>query len=115
MIGPVNEAMAVLTEMEKGNLTQTIKGDYKGQLKDFKDTVNNTVEKLAQIIADVSSTTAALATATEQISSTAQSLSQATSEQASSVEETSASVEQMSASISSRWEKRGKGESVMRQ
>jgi len=53
IILPVNEAVAVLVEMEKGNLTKTVKGDYKGQLKDFKDTVNNTVEKLNQTLTEV--------------------------------------------------------------
>jgi methyl-accepting chemotaxis protein len=61
--------------------------------------VNNTAEKLAQTIADVSKTASAIVSASVQISSTSQSLSQATSEQAAGVEETSASVEQMSASI----------------
>ncbi|MBS1190051.1 MAG: putative methyl-accepting chemotaxis protein, partial [Rhodocyclaceae bacterium] len=99
VILPVNEAVSVLVEMEKGDLTRTVKGDYKGQLKDFKDTVNNTVAKLAQIIADVNATADTLASATSQVSATAQSLSQASSEQAASVEETSASIEEMSASI----------------
>jgi len=99
VILPVNEAVAVLAEMEKGNLTQSVKGDYKGQLKDFKDTVNNTVAKLAQTIAEVNATADTMASATQQVSSTAQSLSQASSEQAASVEETSASVEEMSTSI----------------
>ena len=99
IILPVNEAVAVLVEMEKGDMTRVVMGDYKGQLKDFKDTVNNTVAKLAQIIAEVNATTETLASATMQISATAQSLSQASSEQAASVEETSASVEQMSSSI----------------
>ncbi|MCK9388446.1 MAG: methyl-accepting chemotaxis protein [Sulfuritalea sp.] len=99
VILPLNEAIAVLVDMENGDLTRTVTGDYKGQLKDFKDTVNNTAAKLAQIIADVSTTTESLTSATAQVSATAQSLSQASSEQAASVEETSASVEQMSASI----------------
>jgi len=33
---PVNETVAVLIEMEKGNLTQTVNGDYMGQLKSLK-------------------------------------------------------------------------------
>jgi len=99
VIGPVNEAVAVLMEMEKGNLTQTVKGDYKGQLKDFKDTVNNTVAKLSETVAEINATTETIASATNQVSATAQSLSQASSEQAASVEETSASIEQMAASI----------------
>ncbi|MEN6585130.1 MAG: HAMP domain-containing protein, partial [Sulfuricella sp.] len=100
VILPVNEAVAVLTEMEKGDLTREVKGDYKGQLKDFKDTVNNCVDKLAETMRDVRGAADALSSASEQVSATAQSLSQGSSEQAASVEETSASIEQMSASIS---------------
>jgi len=96
---PVNEAIAVLAEMEKGDLTKEVKGDYKGQLKDFKDTVNNTIARISQVIGEVRGAADALSSASEEISATAQSISQATSEQAASVEETSASIEQMSASI----------------
>ncbi|MGZ8907534.1 MAG: methyl-accepting chemotaxis protein, partial [Methylobacter sp.] len=96
---PVNEAVTVLKEMEQGDLTKTVNGDYKGQLKDFKDTVNNTIDKLSQVISEVNAAAANIAGASEEVSSTAQSMSQASSEQAASVEETSASIEQMSASI----------------
>ncbi|MFZ2405167.1 MAG: methyl-accepting chemotaxis protein, partial [Methylobacter sp.] len=99
VIGPVNEAMGVLKEMEQGDLTKNVTGDYKGQLKDFKDSINNTIDKLSQVISEVNSAAANIASASEEVSSTAQNMSQATSEQAASVEETSASVEQMSASI----------------
>ncbi len=99
IILPVNEAMDVLGAMEMGDLTQTIKGDYKGQLKDFKDTINNTIEKISQVISEVNGAASNIASASEQVSATAKSMSQATSEQAASVEETSASIEQMSASI----------------
>ncbi|MDP2902421.1 MAG: methyl-accepting chemotaxis protein [Methylovulum sp.] len=99
VILPVNEAVAVLTLVEQGDLTRTVKGDYKGQLGDFKDTVNNTIAKLSETIAQVISATYQLSSASGQISATSQSLSQAASEQAASVEETSASMEQMAASI----------------
>ena len=99
VINPVNETIEVLKEMEQGNLTQTVNGDYKGQLKDFKDTVNNTLAKLSEVISEVNSAATNIAGASEEVSATAQSMSQATSEQAASVEETSASIEQMSASI----------------
>jgi len=96
---PVSEAVAVLKQMEQGNLTLTVNGDYKGRLKDFKDAVNNTIHKLSQVIGEVNGAAVNIASASEEVSSTALSMSQATGEQASSVEETSASVEQMSASI----------------
>ena len=99
VIIPVNEVVSVLMEMEKGDLTKSVKGDYKGQLKDFKDTVNNTISKLSSVIGEVNTAASNIASASEEVSATAQNMSQATSEQAASVEETSSSVEQMSASI----------------
>ena len=80
IILPVNEAVAVLAEMEKGDLTKEVKGDYKGQLKDFKDTVNNTIARISQVIGEVRGAADALSSASEQVSATAQSMSQATSE-----------------------------------
>ncbi|PPD02678.1 MAG: hypothetical protein CTY29_12250 [Methylobacter sp.] len=99
VILPLDEAVEVLASVEQGDLTREVKGDYKGQLKDFKDTVNNTIAKLSSTIAEVVSSADQLGNASEQISSTSQSLSQSASQQASSVEETSSSIEQMAASI----------------
>ncbi|MBS4096820.1 MAG: MCP four helix bundle domain-containing protein [Sulfuricella sp.] len=100
VIGPVNEVMRVLMQMEQGNLSESIRDEYQGKLQELRDTVNNTVNRLAETMRDVRSTADALTAATEQVSATAQSLSQASSEQAASVEETSASIEEMSSSIS---------------
>ena len=99
VILPVNEAVAVLSQMEQGDLTKTVNGDYKGQLDDFKQTINNTIAKISQVINEVTGAAANIASASEEVSATAQSMSQAVNEQAASVEETSASIEQMSASI----------------
>ena len=96
---PVNEAVAVLAGLEQGDLTNTVKGDYKGELNDFKNTVNNMITKLSQVVTDVNGSAQSLASASEEVSATAQSLSQAASEQAAGVEETSASIEQMTSSI----------------
>ncbi|MBD9359952.1 methyl-accepting chemotaxis protein [Methylomonas fluvii] len=99
VILPLNEAVEVLALVEQGDLTRNVTGNYKGQLGEFKDTVNNTVAKLSQTISEVISAADQLGNASEQISSTSQSLSQAASEQAGSVEITSASIEEMAASI----------------
>jgi len=93
------DTIEVAAALEQGDLTRTVTRDYQGAFDQVKQSLNNTVAKLAQTIGEVNATTETLASATGQISSTAQSLSQASSEQAASVEETSASVEQMSASI----------------
>jgi methyl-accepting chemotaxis protein len=99
VVEPVNDVMASLAAMEQGNLTRTVDGDYRGKLRELRDMVNNTINKLSGVIGEVRSAADALSSASEEVSATAQSMSQATSEQAASVEETSASVEQMSASI----------------
>ena len=95
----INDVLRVLEAMEQGDLNQAITADYDGVFKQLKDSVNGTVEKLAQTISEVVNATEQLGNASEQISATSQSLSQATSEQAASVDETSASIEQMAASI----------------
>ena len=96
---PVDEIVTVITAMENGDLSKTVQGDYRGEIKSVKDSMNNMVAKLAQTISDVSATAETLASATAQVSSTSQSLSQAASEQAASVEETSASINEMASSI----------------
>jgi methyl-accepting chemotaxis protein len=95
----VGEAMSVMKEMEAGNLTVSVKGNYVGEFDDFKKSLNGMIEKLSYVIAEVRGAANNIASASDQVSATAQSISQATNEQAASVEETSASVEQISASI----------------
>ncbi len=93
------DTILVAQALEQGDLTKQVSREYQGAFDQVKQSLNNTVSKLAQTISDVNNTTEALASATVQVSSTAQSLSQASSEQAASVEETSASIEEMTSSI----------------
>ena len=93
------DVIHVAGALEQGNLTQQITRECQGAFDQVKQSLNNTVAKLAQTISEVNATTDTIASATEQVSSTAQSLSQASSEQAASVEETTASVEEIATSI----------------
>ena len=99
MSTPVQELQGVLSAMENGDLTLSMKKSYEGNWDDLKSAVNNMMKKLTQVVTDVNSGAQALASASEEVSATAQSLSQAASEQAAGVEETSASIEQMTSSI----------------
>lgn len=99
IIAPMNEAMTVLGAMERNDLSQRITGDYCGKLRELKDSVNNTCDRLSETIDAAIGVANSLASASEEVSATAQSLSQGASEQSASVEETSASIEQMSASV----------------
>jgi methyl-accepting chemotaxis protein len=99
VIEPVNEVMEVLAAMEQNDLSRTVSGDYRGKLRELKDSVNNTCATLAQTIDEAMGVANSLASASEEVSATAQSLSQGASEQSASVEETSASIEEMSSSV----------------
>ena len=93
------DTIEVAMALEQGDMTRKVTREYQGAYDQVKQSLNNTVAKLSQVVSEVSSSARALASASEQISTTAQSLSQAASEQAAGVEETSASIEQMTSSI----------------
>jgi methyl-accepting chemotaxis protein len=95
----IEDVVRVMGAMAEGDLTRRIDKAYEGQFAKLKEYANNTVDKLAEVVAEVNGAADSLASASEQVSATAQSLSQASSEQAAGVEETSASIEQMTASI----------------
>ena len=95
----IEDVVRVMGAMSEGDLTKRIDKAYEGEYGKLKSYANNTVEKLAQVVAEVNGAADSLASASEQVSATAQSLSQASGEQAAGVEETSASLEQMTASI----------------
>ncbi|HZV64580.1 MAG TPA: methyl-accepting chemotaxis protein [Telluria sp.] len=95
----VADVVRVMGAISEGDLSATIDKPYQGAFGELKEYTNNTVAKLAQVVAEVNASAAALTAASEQVSATAQSLSQAASEQAAGVEETSAAVEQMTASV----------------
>ena len=95
----VEDVVRVMDGLEKGDLTRTITNEYEGGFGRLKNSLNNTIAKLTEIINEVRASTDSIVSAAEEVSSTAQSLSQSSSEQAASVEETSASLEEMGANI----------------
>ena len=95
----INDVVRVMGAMSEGDLTQSIDKPYEGAFGELKDYANNTMAKLAEVVAEVNANAEGLAAASEEVSATSQSLAQAASEQAAGVEETSASVEQMTASV----------------
>jgi methyl-accepting chemotaxis protein len=93
---PIEEAAAVLLEMEKGNLTVSMDGDYKGEYARIKEAINVTLNTFNDVLNEINSSAQQVATGARQISDSAQSLSQGSTEQASSVEELTASLEEVS-------------------
>ncbi len=54
VIGPVNEASAVLGEMAKGNLHVNVTGDYMGDHAKIKDALNETINSVKGYISEIS-------------------------------------------------------------
>jgi methyl-accepting chemotaxis protein len=97
--GSIGDVILVMRALSEGDLTSSISGDYAGAFAQIKEHVNQTIEKLSQVVSEVNAGAAGLASASERVSETSQSLSQASNEQAASIEETSASMEEITASI----------------
>ncbi len=91
-------AADMVQKIASGDLTVQIQLK-KGDSTSLLASMHGMVQKLSQVVSEVSNGAEGLTGAAEQVSATAQTLSQATNEQAAGVEETSASVEQMTASV----------------
>lgn len=96
---PLQQAVAALAMISGGDLRVKIEptsGDETGKML---ASMKSMVEKLTEVVVEVTRGSQSLASAAEQLNSTSQSLSQAATEQAASVEETSASMEQITATV----------------
>jgi methyl-accepting chemotaxis protein len=92
ILEPVNEAVACLEEVSKGNLTVSVEGDYKGDHAVMKEALNSTVENLSDVLGQVSIAVEQVASGAQQVSDSSAAVSQGATEQASSLEETSSSM-----------------------
>ncbi|MHB8064856.1 MAG: HAMP domain-containing methyl-accepting chemotaxis protein [Ruminiclostridium sp.] len=93
---PLQEAAAVMQEMEKGNLTISMNGDYKGEYAKIKEALNTTIQTFNDVLNDIYTSAQQVASGASQVSDSAQALSQGSTEQASSVQELTASLEEIS-------------------
>ncbi len=89
----------VLNALARGDLTQTMEGDYQGTFGQLKDDTNTTVERLKEVVGRIKEATEAINTAAQEIAAGNQDLSSRTEEQASSLEETASSMEELNATV----------------
>jgi len=94
--GPINEASQTLANLAGKDMTVRMKGDYRGDYAQIKESLNMAVENLDKALQQVAIGADQVASASVQVSSGGQSLSQGASEQASSLEEVSSSLQEMS-------------------
>jgi methyl-accepting chemotaxis protein len=97
VIGPVNEAAAVLEKVAQRDLTARVTGNYRGDFAKIKEALNLAVKNLDESMSQVSMVTEQVTSAAGQISSGSYSLSQGATTQASSLEEVSSALQEMAA------------------
>ncbi|MGE5499490.1 MAG: methyl-accepting chemotaxis protein [Syntrophothermus sp.] len=99
IIAPLRESSEVLAVMAKGDFTKKIEGDYKGDYKLVKESVNDLAESLSSAMSAVAESASAVASASTQISSSSEEMAAGAQEQAQQAAEVAASVEQMTRTI----------------
>lgn len=94
-VAPLMEALQVMQAMADGDLTNQIRGDYKGSFLLLKDSINGALASTNNILLQVMSATEQVSAGSGQISESSQSLSSGATEQAASVEQLSASMTEL--------------------
>ena len=95
----IDETGDVLASLADTNLTQRVKGDYKGAFAKLRDNTNAVADKLTDIVGQLRHTSRGVRSATGEILAGANDLSERTTKQAATIEETSATMEQLALTV----------------
>jgi len=95
IITPVDEAMKVMDRLSRKDMTARVMGRYNGELKQFKDNINNAASNLDGSLSQVDIAVDQISSASGEISSGSESLAESTQEQAASLEQISSSLEEI--------------------
>ncbi|MFW6331179.1 MAG: HAMP domain-containing methyl-accepting chemotaxis protein, partial [Gemmatimonadota bacterium] len=96
VVSPIDEAAGVLDRLADRDLTARMEGDYRGDFRKIKDSLNSAAEKLDAALTEVAGASDEVASAAGQITESSQQLAEGTGEQASSLEEVSSSLQELS-------------------
>jgi methyl-accepting chemotaxis protein len=95
----LGEVVRVLSALAKGDLTESIHGEYQGTFGQLKEDSNRTVDSLTQTVSQIIEAVDAVSTSAREIAVGNSDLSQRTEEQASSLEETASSMEELTSTV----------------
>ena len=95
----ITDVYKVMTEVSKGSLTHQVEREYEGEFDALKSAINDTVNKLTEIISGIRESAITVSGGAQEISQGNTDLSQRTEEQASSLEETASSMEEMTSTV----------------
>jgi methyl-accepting chemotaxis protein len=95
----IGGAVILANAVAEGDLTQTAKVQSNDEVGDLVTALNGTVEKLREVVGQVTSAAENMSAGSQELSASAEQLSQGSTEQASSTEEASSSMEEMAANV----------------
>ncbi len=95
----VQDMSGLFQSMSEGDLTKTVKNEYRGEFEEIKNNANNTLLKLTEVMGKIQSTSASVRTSANEVAQGSDDLSRRTESQASSLEETASSMEEMTATV----------------
>ncbi len=88
-----------LLGLSEGDLSGTIKQPLEGEFEKLRDAMNNTLQRLTDMVRDINTSAELVSSSAAQIQAGTEDLSQRTEEQASSLEETAASMEEFTSAV----------------
>ena len=99
IVGPILTSLGFAEKVAQGDLTQSLALKQKDEAGRLVQALNVMVERLREVMGEVSNAASSVAMGSKELSDSAQNMSQGATEQAASVEETSSSMEEMAANI----------------
>ncbi|MBC7952687.1 MAG: HAMP domain-containing protein [Rhodospirillaceae bacterium] len=95
----LKDVAGVLASVARGDLTQRITNQYGGLFGQLKGDVNQTADKLFEIVTNINSAAGQIGSAASEVAAGSQDLSERSEQQASALEETAASMEELAATV----------------
>jgi methyl-accepting chemotaxis protein len=95
----LTRAVGLADAVATGDLTKTLKATSNDEVGDLIASLNNTVERLRDVVTDTLTASQNMSAGSQELSASAEQLSQGATEQASASEEASASMEEMAANV----------------
>ena len=97
----IDQLAAGLEKLSSGDLTAHIDTSFEGDLERLRRDFNESVQKLAETLGDISHATSAVRGSISEITAASDNLSRRTEQQAASLEETAAALDQISSTVRS--------------
>ncbi|WP_448568492.1 methyl-accepting chemotaxis protein [Thalassotalea ganghwensis] len=99
IVTPINEAINIAQALSKGDLTQTMDGDYAGEFLALANAMNSSIDNLSNMVEEIRSASTNVFDSAREIAEGNNELSHRTESQASSLEETASAMEELTSTV----------------